>query len=168
MRFEDRYARALTSSNLRDDRRHRCTEVLAAGALAERGISGLLMRVRATQDRASMEQLEALWFAEVVRFSQARKWLKADTPWAAASAFKLLRRVSEHSLALWLSSVCPACNGNSVHHADWDCSGCDHTGVARIPGNNAFERERVKDMVSVLRSIEDGHQRRAARRLRQP
>lgn len=166
MSFEDRYVSALTSPNLRDDARHRGAEALAAGALADRGISGLLVRVRATGDRACLEQLQVLWFTEVVRHARARKWVKVDTPWAANSAFKLFRRIAENSLALWMSSVCPACNGNSVHHEDWDCPSCNRTGVAEIPGNGSFERERVKDMLSVLRAMEDSHERRAARRLR--
>jgi hypothetical protein len=166
MTYADRYVRALGSANLRDERRHGAAQVLAAGALAERGISGLLLRARAGGERACLDQLQALWFAEVVKHAQARKWVKLDTPWAVTSAFKLFRRIAEHSLALWLDSSCPACQGNSTHHADWDCGLCSRTGMAPVPGNNAFERERVKDMLSVLRAIEDGHQRRALRRLR--
>ena len=165
MTFEDRYVSALASANLRDDARHAGAEALAAAALAERGISGLLVRVRATGDHASMEQLQAAWFARVVAIARARKWAKVNTPWAANSAFKLFRRIAESSLAVWLDDGCKVCNGNSVHHEDWDCAGCNRTGIALIPGGD-FERDRVKDMVSELRVIEDGHTQRAARLLR--
>ena len=166
MTFADKYASALVSGNLRSDTRHKSTDALTASAWADLdGITALLCRVRATDDAAVMDQLQALWFAEVCEFARARRWCKVATEWDATAAFKLFRRVASKSLAHWMDSRCPACEGNCVHHDDWECELCDSTGEVLISGSE-FERERVKDMVSELTALERDHTRRAERRLR--
>jgi hypothetical protein len=168
MSFADKYVRSLSASNLRDDERHTATEALAASGLADvGGLGWLLNRVRCTVgDAASVAKLHLAWRDEVVHQGKARKWAQMATEWDARAALALFQRVADRSLAHWFNGKCECCGGVGRYTEYLSCGECGGTGEAPLVGGGAYELERIKDMVSLLRELEGEHSLRAARLLR--
>lgn len=178
--FLERYVGALTSSDLRDDDKHRATEPLHASASADAGGSGaifgsLLARVKYADGSVhrtfeagghNLAALLSVWTIVVTEKGQARKWVPANTAWDMTASFKLYERVAHASMAHWLHGLCDPCKGaGTMAETRRTCTCCGGTGRAQIEAGR-FESEIIRDLVSELEGIFQAYSARAASRLR--
>lgn len=169
MGFNDKYLRALLTSDLRDDATHHQPETLQASAHADkvaRDLGSLLKRVkyadtlgRQFEDNAgNLARLLREWSAIVAEKGAARNWIRpADIPTIGHLAPAMYKRVAEASLAHFLDGKCVVCRGAKVGPDRRMCGTCAGTGEAKIVGMSDFERLRTLDMVSELMSLESSH-----------
>lgn len=167
MTFSERYFASCVSGNLADDPHHSATDPLIASALASKdNFSALLVRVQYSDGDGSAENMATLlrkWKLKVAVKGRTRQWIKNDK-----NAEEFYAAVAEKSLKLWLDEKCGKCNGTG-HKITRDggsvkfiCQACKGTGNAPIPGNG-FMQEKILDMVSELKNIEQSHCGRAAK-----
>ena len=101
MNVIEKYTRAVTSSNLRDDEHHHSTEALAAVALCQTRLASKLFRVKYAADATSYVALVEEW-TEIVTFkSLLRAWPIEVSP----------KKIARLSLDHWLNDVCSICVG---------------------------------------------------------
>lgn len=146
MKFAQRYAKAITSTNLRCDIYHRDTDQLAAAALSGQ-IGAPLLRVKYANDATAYASLLVKWQALVQKKSLHRRWPKHVIPHKVALA----------SLNYWLNDVCPACSGKAYEAlpkvpnvlSDTQCKACNGQGKrALVCEANWYDY--IADMVEEL------------------
>lgn len=150
MNVIEKYARAVSSSNLRDDEHHHQTEVLAAAALCETRLATKLFRVKYAADATSYAALLEDW-TEIVTFkSLLRTWPVEVSP----------KKVARLSLDHWLNDVCRVCSGTglqTLQHqlsvlSDLPCKAC--AGTAKRPVQVKHNlMTYVADMVESLEAM---------------
>ena len=177
--FVEKYAKAVNSSDLRDDEHHHVTDALQAAALADLGsgqiLGSILARVKYADGSVhktfeagtgNLAALLRIWIATVTARGQARKWVPdPKTDWDMRASFTLYDRVATMSLAHWLDGRCQPCNGAGVMETRRTCTCCAGTGRAQIDAGR-FESDLIRDMVSELEGIFQAHSGRAAGLLR--
>lgn len=177
--FAERYARSLTSSDLRDDEHHTSTEALFAAAIASKtgaGLGALLSRVKyadGTPRKAfeagsnNLARLLRIWMDAVAEKGRERDWLPAHTAWEADAQQALYRQVAMGSLAYWIDSRCSECCGAGQSSTRQLCSACRGSGRAEIaPGAQRLVRDLIADMVSELEGMVQAHNARASKIMR--
>lgn len=175
MGFAEKFVASLQSSNLRDDAFHHDLDAIAAAALAG-DLGSLLCRVKYADgminklfegNSGNLAQLLRIWTAAVTEKGKARRWVKINSERDIFTAHALYKRVAHASLAHWLDGRCKGCNGTGVSLKSLrGCVTCFGTGKAEVVCPGAFERERIKDMVSELHGLIDSHAARAVHLLR--
>lgn len=177
--FDERYVRAVRSSDLTDDAHHSSTEALFAAAQASKtgqGLGPLLARVKYADGTPrdafaagtnNLARLLKIWHAAVTAKGQQRNWLPARTEWDISAQHALYRRVALGSLSYWIDPRCQSCHGTGVTQTRRICPDCKGSTRAEI-GKNAprLERDKIADMVSELEGMLQAHNMRAARFLR--
>lgn len=150
MNVIEKYARAVTSTNLKDDEHHHNTEVLAAAALCETRLATKLFRVKYAADATSYPALLAEW-TEIVTFkSLLRTWPIEVSP----------KKVARLSLDHWLGDVCQECNGTGVQAlpghlsilSDLPCRVCSGTAKKPVQVKHNL-KNYVSDMVESLEAM---------------
>ena len=130
MNVIEKYARATTSSNLRDDHHNHQAEPLAAIALAGiGGIGPILWRVKYANDASSYHQLLRDWTEIVFKKAGCEGWPRDVSP----------RHISKMALDQFILDRCQACEGtgraphpgNAQVRSDDECPVCH--GTARQP-----------------------------------
>lgn len=174
MGFADKFVHSLKSSNLMDDAFHHDLDAIAAAALAG-DLGSLLCRVKYADgtinklfegNSGNLAQLLRIWTAVVTEKGKARRWVKINSERDIFTAHALYKRVAHASLAHWLDGHCKGCNGTGVSLKSLrGCTTCAGTGEAEVNCAGGFERDRIKDMVSELRSLCISHAARASRLL---
>ncbi|MDO8033598.1 hypothetical protein O3297_09235 [Janthinobacterium sp. SUN128] len=175
MGFAEKFVASLQSSNLRDDAFHHDLDAIAAAALAG-DLGSLLCRVKYADgtinklfegNSGNLAQLLRIWTAAVTEKGKARRWVKINSERDIFTAHALYKRVAHASLAHWLDGHCKDCKGTGVSLMSLrGCVTCSGNGQAEVVCAGGFERERIKDMVSELKIIENSHSYRAKNLLR--
>lgn len=178
MGFADKFVWSLNSHDLRDDELHHDLDPIAAAAIADCGVEtfgALLCRVKYADgaihkefegNPGNLAQLLRLWNAEVTKRGKARQWVRISTARDVETEHILYKRVAEASLAHWLDGKCVECRGSGVTNDRAICKPCKGAGEAEVVCSGAYERERIKDMISELHGIATGHALIASRLLR--
>jgi hypothetical protein len=122
----ERYTSSVNSSNLRDDKRHSSTDILAAVALSA-DFAGLLFRCKYALDKSSLPELIQLWRGKVAKKARERGWERHA------------RIVADESLLYWLDDRCKVCEGRGapkiIHSPvleDCVCHACNGTAKRRL------------------------------------
>lgn len=149
MSFAEKYVRAVSSSNLRDDAHHHNTEPLAAAALC-RDLGTKLFRVKFASDATSYQALLTAWREIVIGKAATRTWPADISP----------AKIARLSLNHWLNDVCPACTGRASEPvrgvpsvmSDTPCRPCRGSGRKAVVARHN-ELQLVEDMVEALDAI---------------
>lgn len=147
MSIVERYARAATSSNLKDDEHHHQTEVLAAVALSGSALGSLLFRVKYSNDASSFLRLTDEW-----RFAVKQRGIKKNWPQHVKSA-----NIASLSLNHWLNDLCQLCGGKGFlplpdvanvlsDHACAECNGSGRSPIKCEKRNLKY----VQEMIDIL------------------
>jgi hypothetical protein len=160
MSLTQRYARAVSSGNLKNDLLHFDADVLAAVALSS-GYGGLLFRVKYQNDPASYHKLLHHWTWIVSCKALRRNWPE-HIP---------INKVALLSLNRWINSVCPACTGrrhevvfNTPSLSARVCRLCEGSGEAPLRVDQRW-RDYVLDMIEELTADEYKAAARARKKL---
>ncbi len=156
MRIIQRYSRAATSSNLRDDEHNHQTEILAAAALASMHIGcelgTKLFRVKYSNDASSYPNLLSEWCDIVKSKSRTRNWPEEISH----------SKIAKESLNYWLNDQCIMCGGHGHQEVenvpqvlkDDPCAACDGSGRRALGVDVAHNRiEYVEQMVELLEKM---------------
>ncbi|MDT0355673.1 hypothetical protein RJO15_07850 [Herbaspirillum huttiense F1] len=150
MNVIEKYARAVNSTNLKDDEHHHSTEALAAVALCQTRLASKLFRVKYAADATSYAALLEKW-TEIVTFkSLLRTWPIEVSP----------KKVARLSLDHWLNDVCQECGGTGVQAlpghlnvlSDLPCRVCSGTAKRAVQAKHNI-KSYVSDMVEALESM---------------
>lgn len=156
-----RYARAVSSSDLQCDAYHVDTDVLMAIALAG-GLAAPLSRVKYLHEASAYKGLLATWRGIVCRKAALRHWPSHVNPMLVAKV----------SLDYWIGDQCIDCNGTGFPvlrgiptRSPKACAVCDGSGRRPIQCPRQI-REQALDMYQDLCAIFDKAAQRAKRKLR--
>lgn len=159
MKIIERYAKAVNSSDLRDDERHHSTDVLIAMAMASR-MGSLLHRAKHGGDQHSILPLLEAWR----EMCQARS---VKGRWQA-----VYEEVADISLWHWLDDICRTCHGRKYEVtpdtpvlADIICPDCNGDGRKKLQCDEQI-RVLVLDGVQALERMAQEAGRKARENLK--
>ena len=150
MLVTEQYAKAVRSSNLKDDSMHHNTDVLIAVAMSPVKIASQMFRVKYSNDATTYHALRADWTAIVINKAQLRHWPANVNP----------RIVAETALDYWINPLCPCCQGRGYDASlapkgkyQESCKPCNATGLKPVQANSTIKKY-VQDMVETLSDME--------------
>lgn len=160
-KLAQRYAKAVGSSDLKNDEYHADTDVLAAVALSSK-LGATLFRVKYFNDPHSYRQLLDDWSRLVRHKAAQRNWPPSvDT-----------RDVANRSLRYWFQNTCARCDGLGYDKvpgtpmlSDKACSRCGGSGTEPLVAPQLII-DFIKDMVEELADMERSAGARAMKKLR--